>query len=543
MRSISSVLASGTLLLAAVGVVSPTQAQVPLPDVGFECVLLSAGLNGEVGVQQGIPYSESVKQTYTVTVPYSEEVVLPNGQTKTVTKTREEARVRTVMVTKMRTEEQAYDSSDCRLVLTNGRRGRLSSSSGWTPAVLVRVQDLKKPKLPRFFQKIFKPDTMICLLREGALSTADTDLYAPEAASSVASTTAGASGGYGQTAQSSQMASQVNFTVENRSGRAIKVHYEREDGSDKEVVLRRLGAGQSTKGFITKPGIRWVATINDRMVSEYWCPECAAGNAELTWTVGPQMAFNSWRGDDGTRFAWKDSETWIQYRPGGAFGAELEWVESTDEWIALYDPAADYYIRLYEAEAMVTTPTGWETRMMREGKTLSGQTANPNVTVSVPGSQPIGSLQAGSGSTKVPRDTGSDLTQAEAQAMLDVHNAARRQVGAPPLKWSKDLARYAQSWADLLASTNGFEHRQNSPYGENLAQADSSRQAAQLWLSEKSLYRGQRINGSNYLTFGHYTQMIWKSTTEFGCGKARTGRTTTWVANYNPVGNMQGERP
>jgi pathogenesis-related protein 1 len=40
---------------------------------------------------------------------------------------------------------------------------------------------------------------------------------------------------------------------------------------------------------------------------------------------------------------------------------------------------------------------------------------------------------------------------------------------------------------------------------------------------------------------GHYTQMVWKSTTEFGCAKAKCTAgnkiTEIVVCQYNPAGN------
>ena len=42
---------------------------------------------------------------------------------------------------------------------------------------------------------------------------------------------------------------------------------------------------------------------------------------------------------------------------------------------------------------------------------------------------------------------------------------------------------------------------------------------------------------------GHYTQIVWKTTTEFGCAKSICEGNVTWVCNYNPPSNWVGEKP
>lgn len=148
-----------------------------------------------------------------------------------------------------------------------------------------------------------------------------------------------------------------------------------------------------------------------------------------------------------------------------------------------------------------------------------------------------------------PDTTGSNLTSEAAAALLAHHNKARAEVNVPPLAWSRKLAVYAQSWADTLASDCDFRHRQNSPYGENIFMANPSDQfnpviASESWYQEKEKYTYAKIDDSNWMQTGHYTQMIWKKTTEVGIGMAtcQNGNIIV-VANYNPGGNMMGEHP
>ena len=73
--------------------------------------------------------------------------------------------------------------------------------------------------------------------------------------------------------------------------------------------------------------------------------------------------------------------------------------------------------------------------------------------------------------SSVPSSPTSDGVQSQNDqpSFMDVHNQARAQVGAPPLKWSQELADFAQEWADHLARRNEFKHNPESSFGENIA--------------------------------------------------------------------------
>jgi pathogenesis-related protein 1 len=148
---------------------------------------------------------------------------------------------------------------------------------------------------------------------------------------------------------------------------------------------------------------------------------------------------------------------------------------------------------------------------------------------------------------------GSRLTATEARQALASHNKARAEVGTIPLMWSKELAMYAQEWADYLASTSRrMEHRPRSgkwkqEYGENLFMGTTGHyglpDAVALWHKEKSAYHGQAIDASTINTYGHYTQIVWKNTRRVGCAKVECGGNEIVVCNYDPPGNVVGQRP
>ena len=153
------------------------------------------------------------------------------------------------------------------------------------------------------------------------------------------------------------------------------------------------------------------------------------------------------------------------------------------------------------------------------------------------------------------KDTGSRISAADAQKILEHHNFARKEVGVPDLEWSRELAAYAQEWANHLAK-NGcrMEHRKqammhNEPLGENLFWGSSSKvyhpvDASLSWYSEKKIYKYGKFGKGNWHAIGHYTQMVWRSTTKVGVGVAvcKNGALMV-VANYGPAGNYRDQVP
>ncbi|KAH9899635.1 CAP domain-containing protein [Cubamyces lactineus] len=129
-------------------------------------------------------------------------------------------------------------------------------------------------------------------------------------------------------------------------------------------------------------------------------------------------------------------------------------------------------------------------------------------------------------------------------AYLDLHNIVRNLVNAPPLTWSDDLASKARSYAARceLKHSGGA----NGPVGENLAAATGTfdvNSAVKLFVQDARQFHTVPF------TFSHFTQVIWKSTTQLGCGSAlcdnifpdQDGKATYHVCLYDPVGNVVGQ--
>jgi uncharacterized protein YkwD len=154
------------------------------------------------------------------------------------------------------------------------------------------------------------------------------------------------------------------------------------------------------------------------------------------------------------------------------------------------------------------------------------------------------------------------LTRDQKVAIVRGHNQKRlgeQAADMQRLKYNENLARLAQAWADRCV----FEHRQHGSFeptdygfktvGENMwAWSDDSKkipdQPIQDWFDEKANYD---FNGPSCRKepCGHYTQLVWATTREVGCGLAKCNmaglgpNTIFFVCNYGPGGNDAGKQP
>ena len=141
--------------------------------------------------------------------------------------------------------------------------------------------------------------------------------------------------------------------------------------------------------------------------------------------------------------------------------------------------------------------------------------------------------------------------------MLDVmladHNAARAEVGVPPLELDPALNAAALDYAETLIANGRFEHSPGASrpnQGENLwagtAGFFSFEQMVAGWVDEKQFF----VNGTfpdvsttgRWQDVGHYTQIVWRNTTKLGCGLASNSQRDVLVCRYSPPGNFVGQR-
>ncbi|XP_078484107.1 uncharacterized protein LOC100180998 [Ciona intestinalis] len=136
---------------------------------------------------------------------------------------------------------------------------------------------------------------------------------------------------------------------------------------------------------------------------------------------------------------------------------------------------------------------------------------------------------------------------------LNTHNYFRCLHGVPPLRYSDELQFSAQMYANFMASDGKLGYQSVRPsiigihreqfIGENLAwrmqrgNKYNIVRATSDWYGEGLYY--DYIHPEN-ATKKHFTQVVWKNTTQVGCAVARIGFQVYVVAHYKYAGNIPG---
>jgi len=139
------------------------------------------------------------------------------------------------------------------------------------------------------------------------------------------------------------------------------------------------------------------------------------------------------------------------------------------------------------------------------------------------------------------------FTEEQKLELVAAHNKYRAAVDEPGLVWSDSLADRAHIWAEHLANeVHALEHSHVPGFGENLAMWTTRRssltQLVDLWGDEKQYFVDAVFpdvsTTGDWEAVGHYTQMIWRDTTEVGCGLSTGGGYDYLVCEYAPQGNF-----
>ncbi|KAK0707389.1 CAP domain-containing protein [Lasiosphaeris hirsuta] len=125
-------------------------------------------------------------------------------------------------------------------------------------------------------------------------------------------------------------------------------------------------------------------------------------------------------------------------------------------------------------------------------------------------------------------------------AILTSTNAIRSGHNAPPLAYNTSLAGFASAFLTLTNPSCAFRHS-GGPYGENIALGCAdARGCVELWGAERAAY-DFAAPGFAQAT-GHFTQLVWRATTDVGCARRWCGGGKGWflVCEYWPRGNVAG---
>eukprot|EP01062_Namystynia_karyoxenos_P060594 TRINITY_DN5225_c0_g2_i1.p1 TRINITY_DN5225_c0_g2~~TRINITY_DN5225_c0_g2_i1.p1 ORF type:complete len:573 (+),score=91.25 TRINITY_DN5225_c0_g2_i1:73-1791(+) len=155
------------------------------------------------------------------------------------------------------------------------------------------------------------------------------------------------------------------------------------------------------------------------------------------------------------------------------------------------------------------------------------------------------------------------LTAEQRERILWQHNYVRKYHGACPLEWDENIVnniinRPHSGWATCSLEHSASDDRRDvggfTYVGENLASASSSYFAnnfpvdlrAMAWYLEETDWdystNAAKPGGGQV---GHFTAMVWKSTTHVGCYMHQCdyewGKKILLICQYGPGGNIQGQ--
>ena len=135
----------------------------------------------------------------------------------------------------------------------------------------------------------------------------------------------------------------------------------------------------------------------------------------------------------------------------------------------------------------------------------------------------------------------------EQDEFLNTHNSARSQVGVANVVWNTTVATYAQNYANQRKVDCNLVHS-GGPYGENLAEGSgtfTATTAVNLWVAEKTYYTYSTNTCASGHVCGHYTQVVWRTSTQIGCARVQCTNNGWWfvICSYYPPGNYVGQFP
>ena len=128
-------------------------------------------------------------------------------------------------------------------------------------------------------------------------------------------------------------------------------------------------------------------------------------------------------------------------------------------------------------------------------------------------------------------------------------NQYRSRHQSPPIVWDGVVSTYAKQWSYTMTLTNTFKHSGSALYGENISYLIGygtdimklMKLAIDDWYNEISLYNFNNPGFS--AATGHFTCLVWKSSTKFGMGIGlNTDTNEAYICfNNSPPSNVIGQ--
>lgn len=149
------------------------------------------------------------------------------------------------------------------------------------------------------------------------------------------------------------------------------------------------------------------------------------------------------------------------------------------------------------------------------------------------------------------------LTSEQIKELVAAHNYRRSHEGASNMEfmtWNQKLAEMGQLWAEKCVWKHGQPTYSDPPY-EKIGQNLWGHEATPANLSEAVTAFWDESQNYDYSTLkcskvcGHYTQVVWATSKEVGCGLKICPQVSTLknagflVCNYGPAGNYVDEKP
>ncbi|KAI1374223.1 PR-1-like protein [Hypoxylon crocopeplum] len=146
----------------------------------------------------------------------------------------------------------------------------------------------------------------------------------------------------------------------------------------------------------------------------------------------------------------------------------------------------------------------------------------------------------------IPSDAPSFVDHATfTSAILNSTNVYRSTYNASSVRWNSTLESFASSYLSSSQSPSSDESctmaHSGGPYGENLALGCSDAgSCVDMWAAESASYDYGSPRFAE--ATGHFTQLVWRDTTDVGCGARLCPANGGWylACEYWPRGNVVG---